>query len=127
MLAQRFGHVARDPNVTGVVILLAPKCYFEETHHEWEMKAKRAAERKRNNVPTLRGISTDELPMKRAKPVHQLLTVIHPTSVHKVLSISDEFDEYLLDLHQPDPMAPPHEEAWDLVGGDQVDTHQIHQ
>ena len=99
MLALCFGHAARDPNTTGVVVLLVPKSYFEETHHEWEMKAKRAAERKRNNVPTLRGTSTDEWPTKWEKQVHQPLTVRHPTGVHKVSSISDEFDEYLRDLH----------------------------
>src|SRR5258708_27639133 len=70
MLTQHFGHAARDPHMTGVVILLVPKCYFEETHCEREVRAKKAAERKRHNAPTQRGMSTDERPRKWPKQLH---------------------------------------------------------
>src|SRR5260370_13189358 len=62
MLAQHFGHAARDPGTTGVVILLTPKGYFEETCCKQEVRAKKVAERRKHNVPTHRGIITAEHP-----------------------------------------------------------------
>ena len=54
--------------------------------------------------------------------------------VHEVSPTSHEFDDYLLDLHQPDPMAPPCEEAWpssdvdhtDLLHGGHCDSDVTH-
>src|SRR5258708_38464658 len=54
--------------------------------------------------------------------------------VHEVSPTSHEFDDYLLDLHQPDPMAPPCEEAWqssdvdhsDLLHGGHFDSDVTH-
>ncbi|KAF8325573.1 P-loop containing nucleoside triphosphate hydrolase protein, partial [Cantharellus anzutake] len=43
-LAQRFGRAARDPDTTGIVILLAPWDYFEETCRKQEQRAKKATE-----------------------------------------------------------------------------------
>ena len=50
-LAQRFGCAARDPDTTGVIILLAPKSYFEETCHMQEVRAQKAAKRKKKKSP----------------------------------------------------------------------------
>ena len=47
-LAQCFGHAARDLNTTSIIILLlAWKSYFEETHHMWEARVQKAAKGKK--------------------------------------------------------------------------------
>ena len=99
-----------------------PKCYFEETRREREVRAKKAAERKKHNAPTQRGMSTDERPRKQPKQLHRPLTAIHHTNIHEVSPTSHEFDDYLLDLHQPDPMVPPREEAWPSSDVDHTDS-----
>src|SRR5258708_5972210 len=51
--------------------------------HKQEVRAKKAAERKKHNAPTQRGMSTDEWPRKRLKQLHQPLTVTHHTKSMK--------------------------------------------
>ncbi|KAF8334020.1 P-loop containing nucleoside triphosphate hydrolase protein, partial [Cantharellus anzutake] len=47
-LTQRFGRAARDPCISAVVILLAPKDYFQDTHQERAERARKAAATKKH-------------------------------------------------------------------------------
>ena len=66
-------------------------------------------------------MSTDEQPRKRMKVLHQSLTMInHATNIHDTSPI---FNDYLLDLHQPDPMVLPREQpAWPSSDVDHPDS-----
>ena len=79
------------------------------------MWAKKAAKKRKHNTPIQRGVIAGEQSRNHAK---QSLTVCH-TNVHPT---SHEFNDYLLDLHQPDPMALPHEEAWPSSDVDPTDS-----
>ncbi|KAF8327239.1 uncharacterized protein EI90DRAFT_3127296 [Cantharellus anzutake] len=117
-LAQRFGRAARDPDMSGIVILLAPRDYFEETRLEREGRAKKMAKRKKRKATMQKITSTDDQPRKRTR---QLLTMVNHVDAHEVAPSNNEFDEYLLDLHQPDPMLPLREDVWPSSDNDHPD------
>ncbi|KAF8322798.1 uncharacterized protein EI90DRAFT_3020057 [Cantharellus anzutake] len=117
-LAQRFGRAARDPDMSGIVILLAPQDYFEETCREREGRAKKMAKRKKRKATMQKITSTDDQPRKRTR---QLLTMVNHVDAHEVAASNNEFDEYLLDLHQPDPTLPLREDVWPSSDNDHPD------
>ena len=64
-------------------------------------------------------MSTAEQPRKWMKLLHQSLTVINHADIQDT---SPAVDNYLLDLHQPDPVVPPCEQVWPSSDVDQTDT-----
>ncbi|KAF8344263.1 uncharacterized protein EI90DRAFT_3165715, partial [Cantharellus anzutake] len=49
-LTQRFGRAARSPDISAIVVLLAPKDYFEETRRQREERARKTADNKKRKA-----------------------------------------------------------------------------
>ncbi|KAF8316519.1 uncharacterized protein EI90DRAFT_3134332 [Cantharellus anzutake] len=81
-LTQRFGRAACNPETSAVVVLLAPKDYFEQTWRQREERAQKIAENKKQKAQAV-------------------ASTVHPN-----------FDDDLLELHCPDPDLPPRMDIW---------------